>query len=189
MVSTVSTMALQLKNMSNEDFANLTRQAKADPAAFGRLYDLFVQPIFKYLYRRVGSRQDAEDLTSQTFISAFESITDYREQGHFAAWLFQIARYKLVDYYRRTGQVQTLEVTEKHVSTEDKTLHRIVKDEDLHHLQSLIGGLDDKAQDLIYLRYVAGLSYAEMGEILHKRSNTVKKSIYRLLARLKSQME
>lgn len=189
MVSTVSTMALQLKDMSTEDFANLTRKAKVDPAAFGSLYDLFVQPIFKYLYRRVGSQQDAEDLTSQTFISAFESISDYRERGHFAAWLFQIARYKLVDYYRSKGQVQTVEDAKKQLRTEDKTLHRMVKDEELHHLQGLIGGLDDQAQDLIYLRYVAGLSYAEIGEILNKRAGTIKKSIYRLLARLKSQME
>jgi RNA polymerase sigma-70 factor (ECF subfamily) len=65
----------------------------------------------------------------------------------------------------------------------------MVRDEELRSLQGLIVNLKEKEQDLIYLRYVAGLSYAEIGEILNKNTGAVKKSIYRLLARLKSQME
>ena len=103
----VSTMELNLQNIPEEDLSNLARRAKVNLAAFGRLYDYYFQPVFRYLYRRVGSQHDAEDLTSQTFISAYESLSAYRERGHFAAWLFQIARHKLTDYYCRKGQALT----------------------------------------------------------------------------------
>ena len=184
----VSIKTLKMRNMYNEDLSVLITKARENPAAFGRLYDLYVQPVFRYLFQRVGSQQDAEDLTSQTFIAAYESLTHYRGQKHFAAWLFSIARHKLMDYYRhKSSQPQMKELEE--VPKEEDTLGKIILDEDLSQLRSLIQHLSNDEQDLIYLRYLAGLSYIEIAELLDKNMEAVKKSVYRLLARLKSQME
>jgi RNA polymerase sigma-70 factor (ECF subfamily) len=68
-------------------------------------------------------------------------------------------------------------------------LRLVIQEEEAHHLQSLIRELKEAEQDLIRLRYVADLSFAEMADVLGKREDAVKKSVYRLLARLKSQME
>ena len=72
------------------DIPALVQAAREDPVAFGRLYRHFVQPIYRYLYSQVGTVHDAEDLTSQTFITAYESLPRYRERGYFSAWLFRI---------------------------------------------------------------------------------------------------
>lgn len=171
-----------------DDLSVLVARARENPAAFGRLYDLYIQPVFRYLYRHVGSLQDAEDLTSQTFMAAYESLPRFRGQSHFAAWLFTIARHKLMDHYRRNTsqpQMEEIEALPKH----EDTLGRIILDEELGHLRGLIQRLTTEEQDLIYLRYLVGLSYAEMAEITGKNMEAVKKSTYRLLARLKSQME
>ncbi len=184
----VSVKELKMPNIHAEDPSILVTRARKDLSAFGRLYDMYVQPVFRYLYRRVGSLQDAEDLTSQTFIAAIESLDRYREQNHFAAWLFGIAHHKLVDYYRRnTSQPFTEKVEE--IPKEEDALGQIIVDEELSHLLNLIQKLRDDEQDLIYLRYLAGLSYVEIAELMGKNVEAVKKSIYRLLARLKSQME
>ena len=171
-----------------ENLTALAIEAKTNPAVFGKLYDHFVQPVYRYLYSRVGSRHDAEDLTSQTFIAAYEALPRYRERGHFSAWLFRIARSKLMDYFRRSNHEVDLDAMEIPIEEGD-ALNQVIQDEELSRLKSLLSRLGEKEQDLIRLRYVADLSFAEMAELLGKREATVRKSVHRLLARLKGQME
>lgn len=178
---------MQSRTLS-ESISSLALEAKSDPIAFGRLYDYYVQPVYRYLLSRVGSVHVAEDLTSQTFIAAYEALQKYRERGHFAAWLFQIARSKMNDHFRRSRREVELEAAEKLVERGD-ALGQVIQDEELGRLRSLIGKLDPHEQELIRLRYVAELSFAEMAELLRKREGAVKKSLYRLQMRLKDQME
>ena len=178
---------MQSRTLS-EDISALAMEAKSDPAAFGRLYDHYVQPVYRYLYSRVESVHAAEDLTSQTFIAAYEALPKYRERGQFAAWLFQIARSKMNDHFRRSRREVELEAAERIVERED-ALGQVIQNEELIRLRSLIRKLDLDEQELIRLRYVAELSFAEMAELLGRREETVKKSLYRLQARLKDQME
>ena len=172
----------------SEEISALAMEAKTDPVAFGRLYDHYVQPVYRYLYSRVESVHEAEDLTSQTFITAYEALSKYRERGQFAAWLFQIARSKMNDHFRRNRHEVELEAAERIAERED-ALGQVIQDEELTRLRSLISELDLDEQELIRLRYIAELSFAEMAELLGKREEAVKKSLYRLQARLKDQME
>jgi RNA polymerase sigma-70 factor (ECF subfamily) len=160
-----------------DEIPRLVEAAIKDPAAFGRLYNHYVQPVYRYLYSRVGTVHDAEDLTSQTFMTAYESLPRYRERGYFAAWLFRIARSRLIDYLRGSRREIGLQAAEKGSTVQD-TLGQVIQDEEMNQLQTLI-----------CLRYVADLSFAEMAGVLGKREDAVKKSVYRLLARLKSRME
>ena len=75
----------------------LVEQAKHDIRAFDRLYDKYVQSIYRYLFSRVGNQAVAEDLTSITFLAAIEQFPKYRHRGYFGAWLFAIARRKVAD--------------------------------------------------------------------------------------------
>ena len=178
-------------NMKNDDEVEnipaLVEDAKNNSIAFGRLYDFYVQPVYRYLYSRVGTTHDAEDLTSQTFMSAFEYLPHYRENGQFVAWLFRIARSKMMDHFRGNRYEVELEVAEKFGSGGDALVH-VIQAEEMNCLKSLIGDLNPEEQDLIRLRYVADLTFAEMADLLGKREEAVKQSVYRLLARLKSQI-
>ncbi len=168
--------------------AALALEAKTDASAFGRLYDLYVQPVYRYLLSRVGSIHEAEDLTSQTFIAAYEALPKYRERGLFAAWLFRIARSKMNDQFRKSKHEVPIELAEAYGDRED-ALGRVILDDEIHRLRVLISSLDASDQELIRLRYVADLSFAEIAELLGKREDAVKKSLYRLLAQLKGKME
>ncbi len=176
------------KLTQTDNVPTLVEAAREDPAAFGALYNLYVQSLYRYLYSQVGTVHDAEDLTSQTFITAYESLPRYRERGFFSAWLFRIARSKLADHFRRHRHEVTLDAAESIVAGPD-TLGLVIQDEEVCRLRSLIRELKESEQDLIRLRYVADLSFAEIANILGKREDAIKKSMYRLLARLKSQME
>lgn len=174
--------------MQMDDISTLVEEARANPVAFGRLYNHYVQPVYRYLFSRVGTVHDAEDLTSQTFVTAYESLARYRERGYFSAWLFRIARSKLMDHFRRSKPEAGLDAVERMAGGHD-ALGQLIQDEEITRLRSLIASLRDDEQDLIHLRYVAGLSFAEIAETLGKREDAVKKSVYRLLARLKGQLE
>ena len=171
-----------------EDTSALVAAAREEPAAFGRLYDRYVQPIYRYIYSRVGSAHEAEDITSQTFMKAYESLNSYRERGLFSAWLFRIAQSKLNDHFRRSRREVGLEEAGEILERED-ALGVLIRAEELSRMRSIIGHLDEEQQELIRLRYVADLSFAEIADVLGRREDAVKKSTYRLLARLKSQME
>jgi RNA polymerase sigma-70 factor (ECF subfamily) len=162
--------------------------AQKDPAAFGKLYDRYVQPIYRYVYSRVSSSHEAEDITSQTFMAAYEALGRYQERDQFSAWLFRIARNKINDYFRRSQREARLEAEEEKLEQED-VLGTLIRAEELSRIRFIVRHLSEEEQELLRLRYVADLSFVEIADLLGRREDTVKKSVYRLLARLKSQME
>lgn len=170
------------------DIPALVAAAQQNPAAFAELYDHFCTPVYRYLYSRVGSQADAEDLTTQTFLSALENLHRYREQGQFAAWLFRIARARAMDYFRRGRPEVSLDALEIHADGTDP-LGLVIQRQEMAQLAAVIQQLDADERELLRLRYVAELSFNEMAALLGRNQAAVKKSLYRLLARIQSQVE
>lgn len=170
--------------MDDKEITALVAQAQRDPAAFGALYDHYVKAVYRYHANRVADAEDAQDLTAQTFLAALEALPRYRHRGTFTAWLFQIARSKAMDFFRRHRSHASLEQAEA----------RGLGDwpgqvADLEQLRTLLRTLDDDERELLNLRYVAELKLGEIAAMFGKSEDAVKKSLYRLLARLQQQLE
>lgn len=178
----------KMQTLVKDDISALVTAAQNDPVAFGTLYDRYAQPIYRYIYSRVGSVHETEDITSQTFVAAYESLSRYRERGQFSAWLFRIARSKMNDHFRRSRREVGLEAAGEILERED-ALGALIRAEELSRIRSIISHLSEDEQELIRLRYVADLSFVEIADLLGRREDAVKKSVYRLMARLKSQLE
>ncbi len=174
--------------MHPDDIPALVKEAQRSPSAFAALYDRFLTPVYRYLYSRVGNVSDAEDLTAQTFLSALERLSSYRENGTFAGWLFAIAHSKVIDHYRRNRPQGGLE-SARELAGEADPVRDVEKRLELEKLASILQTLSDDEQEIIRLRYVADLSFAEIAAALGKREDAVKKLLYRLLARVQGQME
>jgi RNA polymerase sigma-70 factor, ECF subfamily len=172
----------------DEDERVIIAAAKGDPQKFTYLYDRYVQPVYRYIFSRVGNKSEAEDLTSQTFLAALEAVPRYQERGFFSAWLFSIARRKVMDALRKKGYQVSLDLAEQ-VSDGLDAASQVYRNTEIEELISLIHSLDEPEQELIRLRYVAELSFAEMADLVGKSEEAVKKSLYRLLTRLQDQME
>jgi RNA polymerase sigma-70 factor (ECF subfamily) len=178
------------QELSDTKIAILVARAQQTPSAFTPLYDCYVQPIYCYLYSRLANAQEAEDLTAQTFLSALEALPRYRDDGHFSAWIFSIARNKAIDYFRKHKRETGLDMVETEAKADaPDLLAQVIQSQDVRRLSELISGFGEADQELIRLRYLADLSFAEMSVLLGKREDAVKKALYRLLARLESQME
>ena len=89
------------------DEDKLIEQAKTDPEAFGKLYELYVDRVYNYIYYRVGNEPDAEDLTAKVFYKALNHIPHYHNRGKpFAAWLYRISRNLVANWYRDSQRRQ-----------------------------------------------------------------------------------
>lgn len=165
----------------------LVRRAQTDAQAFGALYDRYVQRVYRYCFYRTNHASDAEDLTAQIFLAALEGLPRYRQDGHFAGWLFSIARKKVADFHRRTPHVPLDEIALPAIHVDLAV--DVEKSQRRERLWKLIQALAEDERDLIHLRYVAELSFAEIARTLQKNEEAVKKTLYRLIARLKQEME
>jgi RNA polymerase sigma-70 factor (ECF subfamily) len=157
-----------------------------DADAFAELYHRYLTPVYRFLFRRTGGNVAlAEDLTSQVFLEALDSLPNYHERGYFAAWLFTIARRRLADYHRSSNMVFLEEIPEKIFSVSDNPEDR----ENMERLKQLLAVLDDEKREVLQLRFSAELSFAEMAIVLGKSEAAVKMSLYRILDWLRRQWE
>ena len=183
------TMSKNLKPRPEEQrVSQIIAAARQDPRVFGELYSLYAQSVFRYLYSRIGSLADAEDATAQTFLAALEQLPKYRHDGYFASWLFSIAHHKAMDHFRKRRKETSLDEADL-IPDDTNLFQQVIKTERIATLSKLIRTLPEDEQELIRLRYVADLNFAEIGHMLSQKEDTVKKSLYRLLARLEDQLE
>ncbi len=168
--------------LTAEEEAKLIREAQRNPKAFQPLYQRWVVPIYRFLISKTGNAPDAQELTAQVFLAALQSLPQYHHRGHFAGWLFTIARNKAHDLFRRQSHEVGLEQIED-LPAED------LSPAEQAELRQLISSLATEEQDLLRLRYSAGLPFAEISTVLGKSEDAIKKTLYRLQARLQRELE
>ena len=170
------------------DDIGMVKAARRDPEAFGALYLRYVEQVYRYLYSKLNNVHEAEDLTAQTFLTALESFGSLRNDGHFAAWLFTIARNKAMDYFRKNKQREGLHKPAE-IAAENDPLSSVIRSEQALALAKLLRTLSEEEQEMLRLRFLAEMTYAQIGRVLHRNEEAIKKAIYRLLTRLQSQLE
>ena len=158
-----------------------------DGEAFGALYDHYVEPVYRYLYYRLGAHQMAEDLTSETFLRALRRLDSYTWQGKdFGAWLTTIARNLVTDHVKSSRF--RLEVTTGEMLDADRTVDGIedaVVDR-LAHAQVIdaLRRLKPDQQECIVLRFLQGLSIAEAADVMGRSQGAIKQLQLRALRAL-----
>lgn len=160
--------------------------AKRDLGAFVPIYEAYVSRIYAYCRHRVGSAQDAEDLTSQVFARAMARCRTYRG-GSVGAWLFRIAYHLTVDYFR-THQLTILSDDALDVINDPShrtPLEEVVYKERLQLVQGWLAELSDEKRNLLLLRITGELSASEIGEIVGKSPTAVRVEIHRIIQKLK----
>lgn len=178
---------------TGESVRRLVRSAQAgDAEAFGAIFDEFHLSVYRYIAARVQSPADAEDLAAEAFAAAFRAIGSFRWQGApFEAWLFRIARSKIVDHYRRTGPRGTnpLSGSEPVAGDETDPAMAIVHGEERGHLLAAMRRLSSDQQEVVALRFFADLSVPEVAQIMDRSPGAVRQLQLRALTTLRQRME
>jgi RNA polymerase sigma-70 factor (ECF subfamily) len=184
----------ETKAITNEAPAFRMKEAEeshqAEASNFTELYRRNVSRVFYYLYSRVHNVADAEDLTSQTFVTALENLSKLRDPRKFTPWIFTIARNKALDSFRKSTRHPTADFDEDLDQARAEGMGLCQTDQDrLQDLQHLISRLNPREQEYLRLRIVADLPFTEIALILNEPETRIKKKYYRLLERLQAQVE
>lgn len=162
--------------------------ARANPTAFGPLYEQYRDRIYWYLQTRTTSTEDAADLLQQVFLQALDRLAQYNpKKGPFVAWLFGIARHAASNQHRdrRTTVSWDLLPAALRPPSSDDPESQAVLNESLAELTDVFSALDRNKRELLVLRYVVGLSFAEIGAINGKSEATTRQQVHRTLHALK----
>ena len=172
-----------------QDEKDLIQQAKSgDKSAFGKLFDMYFTPIYRYLRLRCGNEQDAEDLSAEVFMRAWEKLPGFdlrAGDSMFRSWLFRIAHNLLIDRYRKGDKEESVAEIPEKISKEERVETQIVLKNEKQKLMEAIQQLDERMQQVIIARFMSGLSHIETAEVLGISSGNVRIVQYRALRRLK----
>lgn len=177
---------------SSHHETNLVECAVAgDANAFGELYLLHMDAIYRYVYYRVGETSDAEDLTEQVFLKAWEALPGYKQRGNpFTSWLYRIAHNAVVDHHRRQKPTVTMSSPEQvdwegeQPTSLERVVEAVIKAEEATALAAAIAQLPEEQQQVIILRFVEGLRHAEVARVVGKSEGACRVIQHRALTAL-----
>jgi RNA polymerase sigma-70 factor, ECF subfamily len=158
-----------------------------DSAAFSGIYDEYAARIYNFASRMVGSREDAEDITQDTFFLAFQKLKDLREHLHFEQWLYRIARNEI---YKRQRKIKfkpdSLDDEEKGFShilkstdSEGNPENRMLSAELGRKAKAILNALPITYKETLVLATLQGLNYQDIAQIQGRSLSSIKTDVYR----------
>ncbi len=175
--------------MKRDDIELVKRAKDGDSKAYDKLILLYKDVVFSIVYRMVRNKQEAEDLTQETFIKAYKSLTSFNEAYAFSTWLFKIATNSCIDHFRKRklktySMDQTIrykddEIRHEYADPKPGVEHDLVANERAIIIRTAIEQLPEKYRIVIEMRHQQEQSYEEIAEKLDLPLGTVKARIFR----------
>ena len=165
---------------------------------FRRLYDLFSRAIFNFVWRLIGSLEDAEDLTQETFLKVHSEIGNLRESGQFKFWLYRIARNEVYQRLRRSKRSPEISIDHGKIdyysflpdSSHDTNPEQQALSGELNQVVGkALTRMSPKYRDVFVLAVFHKMSYQEITKIVGRSLLSVKTDIYRARLMLKDDLK
>lgn len=171
-----------------DDDAHLVSAARADPRAFAPLYCRYVDPVYRYCFRRLGDREAAADATSQVFTKALAGLSGYREgASSFRSWLFAIAHNVVVDAARAHRPTSPLEEADSVRTNVPSPEDEVLTHETESLIRQLLSQLSPEQRQIMELR-LAGLTGPEIAIAVGRSLGAVKIAQVRAFARMRADL-
>lgn len=172
------------------DERRLVQAAQEDPARFGELYDRHFERVYAYVSRRVRSREEAEDLTSEVFQRALAALPRFEWRGApFAAWLFRIAANSLADRSKRTAKEREFYGLDDRADPGGQGAEPGQQEAERRaDLYRQVGQLPADQRRVIVARFVEQKSIREIAQVLGRTEGAIKQLQFRALGSLRSRM-
>ncbi len=175
---------------ANDDTAIVLRAIQKDQDAFGELYDRHAVRVYRHIYYMVGNAAEAEDLTAQTFLRAWEAIGRYQVRGApFVSWLLRIAHNLGVSHLRSKRESSQLHdgIVDDKTRRDPESAYEVTAEEEL--VREAILRLREEQRQVIILRFIEDLDYREVAEIIGKSVAAIRVIQHRALNSLRKQMK
>jgi len=189
-----------MDKLNSKNLIELVRSAKrGDKNSFSELHKYYITPIFRFVYFRVRSRVDAEDLTQNIFLKAWNALPNYKQKNDqfsfypvgsrgdsFGAWLYAIARNTVIDFWRKKKDWDISELGKNTIKSKDEPVDDLIeREDDLRGLKEIIELLTDEQQEAVILKFIDGLSNKEISKIMGKKEDAIRQLQSRAIRILK----
>jgi RNA polymerase sigma-70 factor (ECF subfamily) len=155
------------------------------------LYECYVTRIYNYIFYRIGSSYDAEDLTERVFMRALRHIGNYNNRGlPFSAWLYRIAHNLVANWYRDNSRRKEIPLDDGILTSHQSSFpeQEVLHSEERERLLRVIRKLPPDRQQLVILKFVDHLSNAEIGQIMGRTEGAVKSLYHRTLLTIRDEL-
>lgn len=160
-------------------------RTKRDPEAFGKIYDLFARRIYRFVYFKVSSVEEAQDITADVFLKAWSYLIDEKGQDirHLSAFLYGMARNRVIDHYRSMSReaLPLAEHAEETIADARDAYAKIDAKIDTNLLEKQLRSLKDEYREVLVMKYLDELDTAEIAKILGKSHGNVRVLLHRAL--------
>ena len=151
---------------------------------FGELVKKYQDSLFTFIFYSVRDESAAKDILQETFIKALKEIDKYEEQGKFKAWLWTIARNKVMDFYRKANKIVPLE--EENFEQHDETSKKALGNIELGYIEGIIEKLPTEQKEIILMRQY--LSFKEIASVLNCPLGTVLARLNRAIKKIQKSL-
>ncbi|MBT8368546.1 MAG: RNA polymerase sigma factor [Deltaproteobacteria bacterium] len=182
---------------ASEQLVALVNQAReGNRSAFSQLADQFHKDIFRMVFYRVRSRIDAEDITQDVSLKAYQKISSLKEAAKFRGWLFSITLNRIRDFQRKKRFRSYFKTEDENIeahpcdnpgSDQPAALDQVLKKDFWRQVELILKKLSNMEREVFLLRFFDHLSLNEIAGVLKKNESTVKTHLYRALAKFKKE--
>ncbi len=171
------------------------RVKRQDQDAFLQAYDLYADDIYRFIYFKVGSVEEAQDLTSAVFLKVWNYVQSrgIDQSKSLKAFIYKVARNSIIDHYRQTKKVVTsIDDEELKLNLADEGQDIMARSEDISDMELIkkaLPLLKDEYREVVLMHYVDELSFAEIADITGKTKGNIRVIAFRALKALKDLIE
>lgn len=177
---------------TDQEMVQLLERARAhDPVALDRLYRLYAEKIYRYIWYRVGDQATAEDLTGEVFVRLVQHVHGFRppkanQVAAFSAWLFRIAGNCITDLHRSRVRAEAhLEKSAALATSEESWNQHVERLSQQYDLRTALEQLSDSQRQVLYYRFVADMTSAQTAAVMGKQESAIKALQHRALSSLR----
>ncbi|WP_343247051.1 sigma-70 family RNA polymerase sigma factor [Diplocloster hominis] len=157
--------------------------------AADQLVRVHYDKLYAFIYRQVGCKEDALDLTQDSFIAALHSLASYDpSKAGFSTWLCRIAAHKVIDARRRHRPV-TVPLEEEDIRIQEDFTDDLADRELIRQMEEYVCGLSPQLQEIFRLRLYADLTFVQIASVTMQPEAKIKAQYYRLIKRLRKEFE
>ena len=156
---------------------------------FSKIYDKYIEKIYRFIFLKVSSQEIAQDLTSETFLKGWESFKNGTKIENPQAFLYRIARNLVIDFYREKGRTQVVSaeytpIIDPRQNLEEKSILK----SDIDNIRTALVSLKEEYQDVIIWHYLDDLPISEISQMLDRTEEATRVLLSRALKSLRDTM-
>jgi len=156
---------------------------------FSQIYDQWIEKIFRFVFLKVNSEEVAQDLTSETFTRCWECFKNGDKIDNPSAFLYQIARNLVVDFYRQKGKTQIVSVENTPIADPNNDFAKdAMLKSDINTIRLVLAGLKDDYQNVIVWHYLDDIPIQEVAKMMDRTEDATRVLLHRALESLKNKV-